>query len=48
MGQSANSAAAKDAQIKPRKEECASDMEQSSNYAAAKDAQIESSKEECV
>jgi hypothetical protein len=38
----------KDAQIKLRREECASSMEQRSNYAAAKDAPIKLRREECA
>ena len=48
MAQSGDDAAKKDAQIKLRKEECASDMGQRLNYAAKKDVQILSSREECV
>jgi len=48
MGQSANYAAAKDAQIKSTAEECASGMGQRSNYAVAKDAQIKLKMEECA
>jgi len=50
MGQSANYAAVKDAQIKPSKEECVLDMGQRRRrrYAAAKDALINLKKEECV
>jgi len=48
MGQSANYAAAKDAQIKSTGEECASGMGQRSNYAVAKDAQIKLKMEECA
>ena len=46
MGQSSNDAAAMDAQIMLRKEECASSMGQSPKDAASKVAQIEPSKEE--
>ena len=48
MGQRSNSnyAAAKDAQIKLKKEECASGMGQRSNDAAGTGAQIKLSKEE--
>ena len=45
MGQISNDAAVKDAQIKPRKEDCAEGTVQSLNYVAVKDAQIEFGKE---
>ena len=48
MGQSDTSVTKKDAQIEPRKEECASGMGQSSNYAAKKVVQINLRKEECA
>ena len=40
MGQRSNYAARKDAQIKLKKEDCASGMGQSTNDVARKDAQI--------
>jgi hypothetical protein len=43
-----NYAAVKDAQIKPRTEEYASNMEQMSKDAAAKDAHIKPSRKECA
>ena len=43
-----NSAAAKDAQIDPYKEECAKGMVQRRNYAAEKDVQNKPKKEEFV
>jgi hypothetical protein len=43
-----NDAAAKGAQIKLRREECASGMVRRRNYAAVVDAQIKLSKEECA
>ena len=46
MGQSANDATQKDAQIKLSKEECASRMGKKSNYAAKKDVKIKLSEEE--
>jgi hypothetical protein len=42
MGQRSNYAAVNDAQIKLKKEECASNMGQRSNYAAVTGAQIKS------
>ena len=48
MGQRSSDAAEKDAQIKSRVEDCASDMEQRSNDAAAKDAQTELIQEDCA
>ena len=48
MGQSSSDAAAMDAKIMLRKEECASNMGQSSNYAAVKVAQAKLRREECA
>jgi len=48
MGQVANYAAGKDAQIKLKRKEYARSMEQRSNYAAAKDVRIKPKKEEFV
>ncbi len=50
MEQRSSYAAVKDAQIKSRREECASNTEQRGqrNDATAKDAQMELSKEECA
>ena len=45
MGQMSNYAAATDAQIRQREEECALGMEQSRNDAASKDAQLEPRRE---
>ena len=48
MEQSTNDAAAKGAQVKLRREECASSMGQRSNDAAVKDVEIKFKEEECV
>ena len=48
MGQRSNDAAVKDARIKLKREECASNMGQMSNDAAVKVAQILLSEEECA
>jgi hypothetical protein len=48
MGQMSKYAAAKDAEIKSSKEECASGMGQRGNDAAVKDALILLEKEECA
>ena len=48
MGQKSSDAAAKDVQIKLRREECALGMEQSARNAAAKDAPTKLRGEECA